>query len=460
MLNINYHITPKDLKRKISEFWKLSGKKIRLIEEDRANKEGSPVFTVDGKYTSRGWTEWTQGFLYGSALLQYEATGEEYYLKLGKEGTLKYMSNHLTHRGVHDHGFNNISTYGNLLRLIREGKIENNDWEARFYELALKVSGAVQASRWSKTENGGYIYSFNGPHSLFVDTIRTVRILMVSHMLGQKLYGEKDRQINLLERGLQHIRTTAEYSVFYGDGKDHYDIPGRVAHESIFNINDGSFRSHSSQQGFSGYTTWTRGLAWAMLGFAEELEFLDFLPDDELKEMGGRQDIEELMLKAARATCDYYIQNTPVDGIPYWDTGAPGLAHMEDPLNKPADPFNDFEPVDSSAAIIAAQGMLRLGKFLDEIGHTEDSKKYCQAGLTVFDHLMSEPYLSSMENHQGLILHSIYHRPMNWDYRPDIHKVPFGESSMWGDYHAREMAVYVQKMINRDPYYRFFNCLK
>ncbi len=459
MLNINYHITLKDLGKPISDFWKLSGNKIRLIEAELGKIDGSPVFTVNGKYTSRGWTEWTQGFLYGSALLQYDATGEEYFLKLGKEGTLNNMSHHLTHLGVHDHGFNNISTYGNLLRFIREGKIKNNVWEARFYELALKVSGAVQAARWSQTENGGYIYSFNGPHSLFVDTIRTIRILMVSHMLGQKLYGEKDRPINLLKRGLQHLRTTAENSVFYGNEKDHYDVPGRVAHESIFNINDGSFRSHNAQQGYSGYTTWTRGLAWAMLGFAEELEFFDFLPDTELNEIGERQEIEEFMLRAAKVTCDYYIQYAAADGIPYWDTGAPGLKHMEDPLGKPADPFNEFEPVDSSAAAIAAQGLLRLGKYLEDIGQSEDSKKYCQAGLTVFNRLLQEPYLSEKEDHQGIILHSIYHRPMDWDFQPVLNRVPFGESSMWGDYHAREMALFVQKMIKDEPYYRFFNCL-
>ena len=33
------------------------------------------------------------------------------------------MASHLTHVGVHDHGFNNVSTYGNLWRLMREGRI-------------------------------------------------------------------------------------------------------------------------------------------------------------------------------------------------------------------------------------------------------------------------------------------------------------------------------------------------
>ena len=34
------------------------------------------------------------------------------------------MAPHLTHMGVHDHGFNNVSTYGNLWRLAREGAFD------------------------------------------------------------------------------------------------------------------------------------------------------------------------------------------------------------------------------------------------------------------------------------------------------------------------------------------------
>ena len=37
-------------------------------------------------------------------------------------GTLERMASHVTHIGVHDHGFNNVTTYGNLLRLLREGR--------------------------------------------------------------------------------------------------------------------------------------------------------------------------------------------------------------------------------------------------------------------------------------------------------------------------------------------------
>jgi hypothetical protein len=367
------------------------------------------------------------------------------------------MAVHLSHVGVHDHGFNNVSTYGNLWRLMNEGRIPENDWERRFYELALKCSGAVQAARWTRIRNGdGFIYSFNGPHSLFADTIRSLRSLALGHRLGHVLMAENDIKVSLLDRLIQHARTTASYSVYYGEGRDAYDIRGRVAHESIFNVNDGNYRCPSTQQGYSAFTTWTRGLAWIMCGYGELLEFLETLSEGDLESHGGRRQIEQWMLKAAQAACDFYIETTPSDGIPFWDTGAPGLTRLGDYLDWPADPFNDHEPVDSSAAAIAAQGLLRLGRFLSGKGRAEEGRRYWQAGLAVLNTLFDEPYLSADPNHQGLILHAVYHRPNGWDYIPPGCKVPCGESCLWGDYHAREAALYVQRIIRHEPYLCFF----
>ena len=120
-----------------------------------------------------------------------------------------------------------------------------------------------------------------------------------------------------------------------------------------------------------------------MCGFAELLEFLNGVPTEAFE-------------KAARATCDFYIANTPSDGIPYWDTGAPGLDKLGDWRARPADPFNPWEPVDSSAAAIAAQGLLRLG-------HHLRNERYWNAGLSVADALFDAPYLSANPAHQGLI---------------------------------------------------------
>src|SRR5437868_3496319 len=281
-LKPDYHLSPHKLLSKVTRLFDLSAPKILSVEKSWNPSKGTPVFTVQGRYTTRGWTEWTQGFQYGSAILQFDATGEKGFLEMGRQKTLAVMAPHISHIGVHDHGFNNVSTYGNLLRLMREGKMPFNEWEKNFYELALKISGAVQASRWTPIKNGGFIHSFNGPHSLFVDTIRSCRALVVSHSLGHVFQGEGDMKINLLERTVQHLKATADYSIFYGEGRDTYDVWGRTAHESIFNVKDGNFRCPNSQQGFSGFTTWTRGLAWAMCGFAEELEWFDTVSEKTL----------------------------------------------------------------------------------------------------------------------------------------------------------------------------------
>ena len=456
-INIDYKLTPQKLRPAIERLFDLSALKILGIEKTWKPSHGTPVFTVKGRYTSRGWTEWTQGFQFGSAILQFDATGDKRYLEMGRRKTVDLMATHVSHMGVHDHGFNNISTYGNLLRLLRERRISRNDREQEFYELALKVSGAVQASRWTRLADGtGFIHSFNGAHSLFVDTIRSCRALAMGHRLGHVLMGEQDQRISLLRRLIEHATNTARYSVYYGQGRDAYDVRGRTAHEAVFNVASGTFRCPNSQQGYSPFSTWTRGQAWALCGFPEELEFLETVPDAELKPLGGRRGITATFLKAALATADFYLENTCTDGIPMWDTGAPNLHRLGDYLNKPSDPFNAWEPVDGSAAAIAAQGLMRLGNYLSGRGDRKAGTRYRQAALSVARTLFDEPYLSTDPRHQGLLLHSVYHRPNGWDYIAPGRKVPNGESSMWGDYHARELALLLLREANGEPHLTFF----
>jgi unsaturated chondroitin disaccharide hydrolase len=458
MIRIDKRRAPADLARSVDRLFALSGDKILAVEKRWRPEAGAPVFTVQGTYQARGWTEWTQGFQFGSALLQFDATDDRRFLDLGRMRTVERMAPHLTHMGVHDHGFNNVSTYGNLWRLARERRIDAGEWEVRVYELALKVSGAVQARRWTRIPGGGFIHSFNGAHSLFVDTIRSLRALALGFALGQTLSEEQDAQVNLLDRLVQHARATAEYSVYYGRGRDRFDVRGRTAHESLFNAANGTYRGPSTQQGYSPFTTWTRGLAWAMLGFAEQLEFVQAQPDAALATFGSRTAVHDMMMGAARATCDHYIEIAAADGVPYWDAGAPGLAQMPGWGERAADPFNDHEPVDSSAAAIAAQGLLRLANVLRREGDAEAASRYEQAGLVTADTLFDDggPYLSTNPAHEGVLLHSVYHWPNRWDYVPDGAKTPRGESSQWGDYHARELALYLKRLAGDAPYLAFF----
>ena len=48
--------------------------------------------TAAGQYRPRPWTDWTEGFDHGSALLQFDATGDEEFLEMGRRGTLQCMT--------------------------------------------------------------------------------------------------------------------------------------------------------------------------------------------------------------------------------------------------------------------------------------------------------------------------------------------------------------------------------
>jgi hypothetical protein len=173
---------------------------------------------------------------------------------------------------------------------------------------------------------------------------------------------------------------------------------------------------------------------------------------------GGRDLFVRILTNAATATADFYLAHCCADGIPMWDTGAPNLHRLPaNYLGQAADPFNRWEPVDSSAAAIAAQGLIRLGNYLKAAHNTPAGTRYRQAGLTIAHTLFSEPYLSPDPRHQGLILHSVYHRPNSWDYIAPGQKVPNGESSMWGDYHARELALLIWREARGESYLTFFN---
>lgn len=213
-MKIDHTVAPLDLAPAIHQMWDISAIKIDSIDRSFDRSKGVPVHTVAGRYQPRGWTDWTQGFEFGSAILQFDATGEERFLEMAIQRIRVEMPTHITNFGVHDHGFNQVSTYGNLLRLGREGRISLSPWQQDYIDLALRCSGSVQAHRWTNLEaSEGYIHTFVGSHSLFVDTMRSLRVLVLAHQLGHVMKDEGDEIVSLLGRALAHARTTARYNI-------------------------------------------------------------------------------------------------------------------------------------------------------------------------------------------------------------------------------------------------------
>src|SRR5881275_523149 len=86
-INIDPKLTPQKLLPKIQRLFELSAHKIVGLQKTWQPGHGAPVFTVKGRYTARDWTEWTQGFQFGSALLQFDATADKRFLEMGRRST-------------------------------------------------------------------------------------------------------------------------------------------------------------------------------------------------------------------------------------------------------------------------------------------------------------------------------------------------------------------------------------
>ena len=159
----------------------------------------------------------------------------------------------------------------------------------------------------------------------------------------------------------------------------------------------------------------------------------------------------------AEATADFYIAHTPTDGVPYWDTGAPGLAHLGDYLGRARRPLQRPRAGGQLGRGHRGAGPAPPRQLPGRARRGRDrGARYRQAGLTVARTLFAEPYLSTDPAHEGLLLHSVYHRPNGWDHVPPGRKVPCGESAMWGDYHARELALLILREAEGGPYLKFF----
>ncbi|HKB35305.1 MAG TPA: glycoside hydrolase family 88 protein, partial [Gemmataceae bacterium] len=197
-----------------------------------------PMYTVGGKWNHEGerWTHWCEGFFPGILWLLHRATGDEAWLAPAR-ALSRRLETRQHDRTVHDLGFLFFSTYLREYHLTGESHLRD----------VLIQAGRTLALR---RQQGGYLCSFLGPHSLFIDIMMNIGLVFwAARETGDEA---------LLRVATEHCRTTARYLV---------RPDGGTAHEGIFDVASGQFLRQSTQQGRSAESTWTRGLAWALYGF-------------------------------------------------------------------------------------------------------------------------------------------------------------------------------------------------
>jgi unsaturated chondroitin disaccharide hydrolase len=233
-----------------------------------------------------------------------------------------------------------------------------------------------------RREKGGYLKSFIGPQSLFIDIMMNVGIIFWA--------ARETNDATLRAIALEHCCTTAKYLV---------RPDGSTVHEGIFDLESGKFLREGTHQGYAANSAWSRGQAWAIYGFAA----------------AHRLSGEREFLTTALRCADFYLQSAGPGLIPLWDFRLPPDA-----------------PIlwDSSAAAIAASGFLDLAELVSDQASKE---RFHEAASTILQTLCSDAFLArSQPNWEGILLHGVYHYHKN---------LGVDESVAWGDYFFVEALV-------------------
>ncbi len=352
---------PEPLRRQFAAALEFAAEQARHVI--RTYPDYTPMYTVAGRWNREAehWTHWCEGFYPGIFWLLHKYTGRAEW----REEAERYsrpLEARRHDRTVHDLGFLFFSTYLRWYRLTGEPDLKQ----------VLIEAGRTLALR---RQPGGYLASFIGPESLFIDIMMNVGLIFwAANATGD----EELRRV-----ALEHCRTTARYLV---------RPDGGTAHEGRFDVATGHFLQESTHQGWSASSTWSRGLAWALYGFTAA------------HRLSGAGEF----LTTARRCADFYLRRSPPGLVPPWDFDLPAEAP---------------QLWDSSAGAIAAGGLLDLA---EQVPAAADQDRYRRAAWTALQTLCSDQFLArGRPGWEGILLHGLYH------YHK---KLGVDESVAWGDH--------------------------
>ncbi|KAJ7063537.1 glycoside hydrolase family 88 protein [Mycena amicta] len=171
-------------------------------------------------------------------------------------------------------------------------------------DLAARFNSVVGCTRsWDSTDPTDFI--------VIIDNMMNLEVLWQAFALTGNT--------TLTNIAISHADTTM---------KNHIRTDGSTWHVVEYNSTTGVVIRKRTSQGFSDNSTWSRGQAWGVYGFANMYAHTK----------------DPAYLTTARRMATYFLDNLPANGIVPWDFNAP-----------------QPRPADSSAATIMANGLLLLG---------------------------------------------------------------------------------------------------
>ncbi|MWC27886.1 glycoside hydrolase family 88 protein [Paenibacillus sp. MMS18-CY102] len=327
------------------------------------------VARADGLYDDMPHWWWTSGFWPGMLWLMHDWTGNDAFKQAAWDWDSKLEQCFLQHPVDlhHDVGFQFLPTAVIKHQLT-------GDQEA--LRIGLRAADFM-AGRFNPA--GNFIRAWNGDLAgwAIIDCMMNLPLLFwASRESGDPRY--------------KHIAMRhADTILTHGLRPD-----GSVVHILSFNPETGEFIEPLGGQGHGPDSAWSRGNAWALYGFA----------------LAYRYTGEQRYLDAAKRTAHHFIACLPDDAVPLWDF------RVDQP---------ESEPRDSSAAAIAASGLIEIAE------HVPQAQKHIYQGAAerILESLTERYATWDKPEHQAILLEGTGHKPAGENVNVSI---------IYGDYYYIE----------------------
>ena len=326
-----------------------------------------PSASVNHFYQPGSNYEWTPGFWTGEVWLAYEKTGDEALKKTAEIEVQDFYRRIKEKDGVNHHDMGFLYCPS----CVAAYKLTGNETGK---EAAIMAADNLM-TRFH--EKGQFFQAWGtlgdeNNYRLIIDCLLNMPLLFwAGEVTGNGEYAKKAEA---------HIKTAMKNII----REDH-----STYHTFFFDVNTGEPKKGVTHQGYRDGSAWARGQAWGIYGSALAYKFLR---DDEYA---------DIFCKVM---------------VPYWDFD-----------------FCDGseEPRDSSAAAIAACGMLEMSKYLPE----EKAAYYTGMARRLLYALVMECAVTDPAQSNGLLFHGTYAKSSPYNTCPNN---GVDECVIWGDYFYME----------------------
>ncbi len=337
-----------------------------------------PYTTVDGRFDDTSENSicwWTNGFFGGMMWQMHHYTGSELYRELAIDIEDKLDANLMIPDGMdHDSGFKWLPT------AIIHHKLDGNEKSLRRGILAAEnLAGRFNPS-------GSFIRAWNDSGDGSKAGTAIIDCMMNLPLLYWATEVTNDPRFSQI--ATRHADMAMKHFIREN---------GSAIHIGVFDPDSGEFLRSDGGQGYAEGSSWTRGQAWALYGFTLSALYTG----------------EQKYLDTAKKVADNFIlqmAKRPDMGIPI---------DFDQPF--------DCKREDSSAAAIAACGLLELGKY---------DEKYHEAALKLLEFL-TENRLSLNENTDYLL----------WNCADSFWSNRYQMTLIYADYYLIEALL---KLIDKD----------